>query len=170
MIRNKSYLFVLLPFLVSLIHAASKPNVLFIAVDDLNDYISPLDGHPGIQTPHFDRLAKRSVTFANAHCAAPACHPSRVAVMTGVHPVESGIYRNMFGAHGPRWRHESPVLKEAVVLSQHFRNNGYRALGGGKIFHTLQWTPGDSQNDPGAWDGYRGDPLDPISADWPRPR
>ena len=76
----------------------------------------------------------------------------------------------MFGAHGPRWRDESPVLKKAVVLSQHFRDHGYRAVGGGKIFHTLQWTPGDSQNDPDAWDAYRGDPLDPISADWPRPK
>jgi arylsulfatase A-like enzyme len=149
--------------------AASRPNVLFISIDDLNDYISPLDNHPGIRTPNFDRLAKRSVTFANAHCAAPACHPSRVAVMTGVHPIRSGIYRNMFGAHGPRWRHESKVLEKAVVLSQHFRDHGYRAVGGGKIFHTLQWTPGDSQNDPDAWDDYRGDPLDPISADWPRP-
>ena len=148
----------------------SRPNVLFIAIDDLNDYISPLDNHPGVLTPNFNRLAKRSVNFANAHCAAPACHPSRVAVMTGVHPVRSGIYRNMFGAHGPRWRHESPVLEKAVVLSQHFRDNGYRAVGGGKIFHTLQWTPGDSQNDPDAWDDYRGDPLDPISADWPRPK
>ncbi|MDF1823606.1 MAG: sulfatase [Verrucomicrobiales bacterium] len=146
-----------------------KPNVLFISIDDLNDYISPLDNHPGIQTPNFDRLAKRSVTFTNAHCAAPACHPSRVAVMTGVHPIASGIYRNLFGAHGPRWRHESPDLEEAVVLSQHFRNHGYRAVGGGKIFHTLQWTAGDSQNDPDAWDDYRGDPLDPISKDWPRP-
>jgi arylsulfatase A-like enzyme len=148
----------------------AKPNVLFIAIDDLNDYISPLDNHPGVKTPHFERLAKRSVTFANAHCAAPACHPSRVAVMTGVHPSRSGIYRNMFGAHGPRWRHESPLLEKAVVLSQHFRDHGYRAVGGGKIFHTLQWTPGDSQNDPAAWDAYRGDPLDPISADWPRPK
>jgi len=149
--------------------AQEKPNVLFIAIDDLNDYISPLDNHPGIQTPNFERLAKRSVNFANAHCAAPACHPSRVAVMTGVHPVTSGIYRNLFGSHGPRWRHESPVLKDAVVLSQHFRDHGYHAAGGGKIFHTLQWTPGDSQNDPDAWDTYRGDPLDPISQDWPRP-
>ncbi|MDF1788594.1 MAG: sulfatase [Verrucomicrobiales bacterium] len=149
--------------------AQSKPNVLFISIDDLNDYISPLDHHPGLQTPNFDRLAKRSVNFANAHCAAPACHPSRVAVMTGVHPTKSGIYRNLFGAHGPRWRHESKVLEEAVVLSQHFRDHGYRAVGGGKIFHTLQWTPGDSQNDANAWDAYRGDPLDPISADWPRP-
>ena len=130
----------------------SKPNVLFISVDDLNDYISPLNNHPGIKTHHFDRLSKRSVTFANAHCAATACHPSRVAVMTGVHPVRSGIYRNMFRAHGPRWRHESKVLEKAVVLSQHFRDNGYWAAGGGKIFHTLQWTPGDSQNDPDAWD------------------
>ncbi len=145
-----------------------RPNVLFISIDDLNDYISPLDNHPGVVTPNFERLAKRSVTFTNAHCAAPACHPSRVAVMTGVHPVKSGLYRNLFGAHGPRWRHESPVLEDAVVLSQHFRDHGYRAVGGGKIFHTLQWTPGDSQNDPDAWDEYRGDPLDPISADWPR--
>jgi arylsulfatase A-like enzyme len=149
--------------------AAPRPDVLFIAVDDLNDYISPLDAHPGVRTPNLERLARRGVTFANAHCAAPACHPSRVAVMTGVHPVRSGLYVNLFGAHGPRWRDESPVLRDAVVLSAHFRAHGYRAAGGGKIFHALQWTPGDSQNDPAAWDEYFRDPLDPISADWPRP-
>ena len=66
--------------------AERKPHILFVAIDDLNDYISPLDNHPGVKTPHFERLAKRSVNFANAHCAAPACHPSRVAIMTGVHP------------------------------------------------------------------------------------
>ena len=149
--------------------AAPRPDVLFIAVDDLNDYISPLDAHPGVRTPNLERLARRGVTFANAHCAAPACHPSRVAVMTGVHPVRSGLYVNLFGAHGPRWRDESPVLRDAVVLSAHFRAHGYRAAGGGKIFHALQWRPGDSQNDPAAWDEYFRDPLDPISADWPRP-
>lgn len=150
--------------------APTKPNILFIAIDDLNDYISPLDNHPGVKTPNFERLAKRSVNFANAHCAAPACHASRVAMLTGVHPTTSGIYTNLFGAHGPRWREESPVLKDAIVLSQHFRDHGYYAVGGGKIFHTLQWSPGDSQNDPDAWDEYRGDPLDPISKDWPRPK
>lgn len=146
-----------------------RPNILFIAVDDLNDYISPLENHPGVRSPNLANLASQSVTFTNAHCAAPACHPSRVAVMTGVHPYRSGIYRNLFGAHGPRWRDESPTLKDAVVISQHFRNHGYTAVGGGKLFHTLQWTPGDSQNDPTAWDDYRGDPLDPISSDWLRP-
>ena len=49
--------------------AARRPNVLFIAVDDLNDYISPLDNHPGVRTPNLERLARRSVNFANAHCA-----------------------------------------------------------------------------------------------------
>jgi arylsulfatase A-like enzyme len=169
-VKSKSFaLLFVIGLLCGSTQATARPNVLFISIDDLNDYISPLDNHPGVKTPNFDRLAKRSVTFANAHCAAPACHPSRVAVMTGVHPIRSGIYRNLFGAHGPRWRHESPILEKAVVLSQHFRDHGYRAVGGGKIFHTLQWTPGDSQNDPDAWDDYRGDPLDPISADWPRP-
>ena len=76
----------------------------------------------------------------------------------------------MFGAHGPRWRHESKMLENAVVLSQIFRDNGYEAVGGGKIFHSLQWTAGDSQNDPKAWDDYLIDPLDPISSIWPRPK
>ena len=48
----------------------AKPHVLFVSIDDMNDYISPLDNHPGIKTPNFDRLAKRSVTFANALCRA----------------------------------------------------------------------------------------------------
>ena len=156
-------------FLLAGLPVAGKPHVLFIAIDDLNDYISPLDNHPGIQTPNFERLANRSITFANAHCAAPVCHASRVAIMTGVHPARSGTYRNMFGARGPRWRHESKLLENAVVLSQHFRDHGYYAAGGGKIFHTLQWTPDDSQNDPEAWDEYRGDPNNPIAPDWPRP-
>ncbi len=160
----------ILPLVLVPLRATSRPNVLFIAIDDLNDYISPLDNHPGVQTPHFERLARRSVNFANAHCAAPVCHASRVAVMTGVHPTRSGIYRNMFGARGPRWRHESKLLEKATVLSQHFRDHGYRAVGGGKIFHTLQWTPHDSQNDPEAWDDYRGDPNNPIAPDWPRPK
>ena len=167
---RRGLLLILLLSCQATLTAAERPHVLFIAVDDLNDYISPLANHPGVKSPNFDRLAKRSVTFTNAHCAAPACHPSRVAVMTGVHPTRSGLYRNLFRAHGPRWRHESPMLKDAVVLSQHFRNHGYRAVGGGKLFHTLQWTPGDSQNDPDAWDDYRGDPLNPIAPDWPRPK
>ena len=70
-------------FLTQFAQAAAKPNVLFIAVDDLNDWIGCLGGHPQALTPNMDRLAKRGVLFTNAHCAAPACNPSRAAVFSG---------------------------------------------------------------------------------------
>lgn len=72
----------------------NKPNILFIAVDDLNDYVSLLENHPGIKTPNLDKFAKTSLTFANAYTAAPVCHPSRIAVLTGKNPVSTGIYEN----------------------------------------------------------------------------
>ena len=77
-------------FLATLAHAAAKPNVLFIAVDDLNDWIGCLGGHPQALTPNMDRLAKRGVLFTNAHCAAPACNPSRAAVFSGLMPARTG--------------------------------------------------------------------------------
>ncbi len=102
-----------------------KPNVLFIAIDDLNDWIGKLGGHPQTRTPNIDRLADRGVLFANAHCAAPACNPSRAALMTGIAPYQSGVYVN------PQpWK---PVLKDKVTLSQHFMQHGYSAIGSGKI-------------------------------------
>ena len=69
---------------------ANQPNVLFIAVDDLNDWVGCLGGHPQTKTPNIDRLAKSGVLFANAHCPAPACNPSRTAIFTGVPPYRSG--------------------------------------------------------------------------------
>ncbi|MHC4371894.1 MAG: sulfatase-like hydrolase/transferase, partial [Planctomycetota bacterium] len=71
-----------------------KPNVLFVAVDDLNDWIEPLGGHPQARTPNFNRLAEKGVVFTSAYCAAPACLPSRSALMSGKAPYESGIYEN----------------------------------------------------------------------------
>ncbi|HIA19017.1 MAG TPA: iduronate-2-sulfatase, partial [Planctomycetaceae bacterium] len=104
-----------------------RPNVLFIAVDDLNDWISCLGGHPDCKTPNIDRLAKRGVLFAQAHCAAPACNPSRAALMTGIRPSSSGVYLN------PQpWR---PAMPEVMTLPQLFMKHGYHVLGGGKIYH-----------------------------------
>ena len=103
----------------------AKPNVLFIAIDDLNDWTSCLGGHPGARTPNLDRLAGRGVLFTNAHCAAPLCNPSRAAPLTGRRPSSSGVYTN-----NQPFR-KSPVLKDAVTLPQHFMANGYRATGGG---------------------------------------
>ena len=109
--------------------AERKPNVLFIAIDDLNDWVGCLGGHPDVKTPHLDRLAARGVLFTKAYCAAPACNPSRAALMTGIRPSTSGVYLN------PQpWR-QSPVLKTAVTIPQHFMAHGYRALGSGKIYH-----------------------------------
>ena len=74
--------------------ASLKKNVLFIAVDDLNDWVNCMDGRAGVHTPNIDRLAKRGVLFTNAHCSAPSCNPSRVSIMTGVSPSTSGVYNN----------------------------------------------------------------------------
>src|SRR4051812_45228671 len=74
--------------------ADQRPNVLFIAIDDLNDWVHHLGGHPQGSTPNIDRLAKRGVTFARAHCAAPLCNPSRAALMSGLRPSATGVYRN----------------------------------------------------------------------------
>jgi len=60
---------------------APRPNVLFVIVDDLNDWVGFLGGHAQIRTPHMDRLAKRDIVFSNAHCAAPLCCPSRAAIL-----------------------------------------------------------------------------------------
>ena len=70
----------------------SKPNVLFIAVDDLNNWIGPIDNFSNVKTPNFDRLAKMGVTFTNAHVQAPLCGPSRASIMTGLRPSTTGIY------------------------------------------------------------------------------
>ena len=107
--------------------AEPRPNVLFIAIDDLNDWVGHLGGNPDVKTPHLDRLARRGVSFANAHCAAPACNPSRAALMSGLRPSTTGVYKN---SHN--W---VDTLADTTTLGEHFRGRGYRVIGGGKIFH-----------------------------------
>ena len=120
--------------------AADRPmNVLFIAIDDLNDWVSFLGGHPQTLTPNMDRLAKQSMVFENAQCAAPICAPSRAAIMSGTTPAESGVYENADGLR------ESPVLKDAVMLPRYFNNHGYTSMVRGKIFHGFD-------DDPQSWD------------------
>ncbi len=141
-------LFVL--FVAMLCPAADKPNVLFIAIDDLNDWIGALGGHPQSSTPNLDRLAARGTLFTNGHCAAPACNPSRAALMTGIRPSTSGVY------HNPQpWRKAMP---NAVTLSQHFMQHGYTAMGAGKIYH-------GRYPDPASWDVYFPSKEKPRPAD-----
>lgn len=126
--------------------ADARPNVLFLAIDDLNDWTGFLRGHPQASTPNLDRLASRGVVFDRAYCAAPACNPSRTALLTGIRPSTSGVYLN------PQpWRAAMP---DAVTLPQHFMAAGYEVLGGGKIFH-------GPFNDPASWHQYFDRPSDP---------
>ncbi|MEX2138557.1 MAG: sulfatase [Pirellulales bacterium] len=108
---------------------ASKPNVLFIAIDDQNDWIGALGGHPHAKTPHLDRLAKRGAVFLNAHCQAPLCNPSRTSVMLGLRPTTTGIY-----GLAP-WFRTVEKWRDRVTLAQHFKAHGYRTLTAGKIYH-----------------------------------
>ena len=70
----------------------NRPNILLIAIDDLNDWVGCLGGHPQAATPNIDRLAKDGTLFTNAHCQAPVCQPSRASLMTSTHPSSSGLY------------------------------------------------------------------------------
>jgi arylsulfatase A-like enzyme len=107
----------------------SKPNVLFIAIDDLNDWLACLGGHPDVKTPNFDRLSQKGVLFTNAYCSAPACNPSRASLLTGILPSTSGVYHN-----SQPWR-KSLALANSITLPQHFMAHGYHVIGAGKIFH-----------------------------------
>ena len=107
-----------------------KYNVLFIAIDDLNDYVSLLEDHPGIKTPNLDKFAKEAVTFTRAYTAAPVCNPSRAAVLTGLSPAITGLYDN------PDHFQNSEEAMAARLIPEHFKKNGYRTMWSGKLFHT----------------------------------
>lgn len=130
----------------------TKYNVLFIAVDDLNDYVSLLKDHPGIKTPNLDKFAKTAITFTNAYTAAPACNPSRSAILTGVKPTTTGLYENRDSFQ------KSEAAMASVLLPEHFIKNGYRTMWSGKLFHTGPPNvsrPGEARMN-AMWDDKRG--------------
>ncbi len=119
----------LLSSLISNAQQKKSYNVLFIAVDDLNDWVAAYGKHPGVKTPNIDRLAKQGMLFTKAYCSAPSCNPSRASLLTGIRPSTSGVYFN-----DQPWR---PVMPNAVTLPQCFTKNGYDVMGTGKIFHEV---------------------------------
>ncbi|WP_395090539.1 sulfatase [Armatimonas sp.] len=125
--------------LTSAAMAQSKPNVLFIAVDDLNAWVGHLGANPQAKTPNIDRLAKRGVTFTRAYCAAPVCNPSRAALMSGLRPGATGVYDN-----SEPWQ---PVISKDKTLTTQFLGAGYEVFGAGKIYHS-------SAHRPGEWSDY----------------
>ena len=106
-----------------------KPNVLLISIDDLNDWVGCLGGHPQAKTPNIDRLAGKGTLFANAHCQAPVCQPSRSSMMTSRYPSSTGLY-----FLSPDLR-QSVETKNALTMPERFHKEGYSIFGAGKIFH-----------------------------------
>ena len=148
---------------------AEKPNVLFIAVDDLKDWVSYMGGYEGkVETPNIDRLAAMGRPFFNAHCPSPKCVPSRCAILSGKRASSLGIYGN------GQWM--KPNYPDLISLPHYFKKNGYLTVGSGKItHHTAGFNP------PEQWDKYQEidweDPWDrstrqnyPFVRDIPRPK
>ena len=119
--------------------ANQRPNVVLIVCDDLNDYITDMDGHPQTRTPAIAKLAESGVAFRRAYSNNPVCAPSRSSFLTGVYPHTS---KNLFFN---KW-FENPVLKNTKTLMEHFRDNGYHVVGSGKLMHHLL---------PSVWSEYK---------------
>ena len=105
-----------------------RPNVLFVAIDDLNDWVGCMGGHPQAKTPNIDRLARRGTLFTNAHCPAPICGPCRASVMSGLRPSTTGIY----GQIKDKDIRRDNAATDAVYLSEYFQTAWVQDDGGGQ--------------------------------------
>lgn len=106
--------------------SASRPNILFVAVDDLRPEFGAY-GATYIKSPHLDRLARSGMTFNRAYCQQAVCSPSRTVVMTGTRPDTSKVW--------DLETHFRTAIPNVVTLGQHFKNHGYFVQGMGKIYH-----------------------------------
>ncbi len=127
--------------------AADRPNVLFIAVDDLRPELGCYSAKH-IKSPNIDRFADTGMLFERAYCQQAVCNPSRTSVMTGLRPDTTGIVTN----HA----HFRAKLPNVVTLPQHFKNHGYDARAIGKIYHGVfpdgtSKTTWDTMGDPPSW-------------------
>lgn len=138
---------------------AGKPNVLFIAIDDQNDWIGCLGGHPQVKTPHIDALAARGTLFTNAHCQAPLCNPSRSSLLTGLRPSSTGIYGLSPGIR------DVEQTKTHITLPQTFTQAGYHTFSCGKIYHDGSFKPKDRGAEFNEWvtTGGKGRPEKPFA-------
>ena len=119
---------VLPPALFAFNKTPEKQNILFIAMDDQNDWIKSFGGHPQAKTPNIDKLAARGIRFTNAHCAVPICGPSRAALFTGRQPWHTGIYTNDKESL-------NVVGRQFRTMPQQLRAEGYNTFGAGKVLH-----------------------------------
>lgn len=125
--------------------APTRPNVLFIISDDLNNMLGCY-GDPLAKTPNIDRLAARGVRFDRAYCSFPLCGPSRNALLTGLYPNSTGILAN-----AQIFRQTIPTQQS---MPQAFRNSGYFAARIGKLYHyNVPKSIGtNGHDDPASWE------------------
>jgi len=114
----------------SQIASGDRPSVLFLNIDDWNDWNSVLDGHPQAITSNLERFAARSVTFTRAICSSPVCFPSRTSIFSGLHPARTGAKSNW--NWGRPWRSYVP---DAITLPKFLSARGWKSVGIGKNFH-----------------------------------
>lgn len=135
-------LLITLCFCLSLFSAENKKSdIVFIIVDDLNDWVGVMGGHPQSKTPNIDSLASRGVLFTNAHCNAPQCGPSRTSFLTGLYPRSTGRYFNV-PKKMPFYK-DQPLKgitskkppKNPFDFHKHFLKQNYRVVSGGKVAH-----------------------------------
>ncbi|WP_144059695.1 sulfatase [Rhodopirellula sallentina] len=108
------------------VDAAEKPNILFIAVDDLRPELGCY-GSPIAVSPHLDALAKDGLLFNRAYCQQAICRPSRASLMTGARPETTGLFHNYVSLR--------ELQPDIVTLPQHLIAHGYETVYVGKIFH-----------------------------------
>ena len=110
----------------------TRPNFLFLAIDDLNDWIGVLGSNANVKTPNIDALAGRGTLFTNAHAQAPICSPSRASLMSGLHPHQTGLYGQVGDA---QLRGAIKAVSPTPFLTEYLKDNGYYTAGRGKLFH-----------------------------------
>jgi arylsulfatase A-like enzyme len=122
---------------------SDAPNVLFISIDDQNDWMGFLNARPGVSTPNCDALARESVNFTSTYAAAPMCIPSRTAMLFGQLPHETGVYDHSSSSH----EHLDAYRPSRPSLIDDFWGAGYDGFGCGKIFNgedRTRWTAFDT--------------------------
>ena len=151
-IRKQLVFFACLPACCHVADAGEKPNVILVTVDDLNDWIEPLRGHPNAKTPAINEFCKSAIVFRNAVCPAPVCGPSRSAFLSGFMPQHTGVYDNATNMR------DSPWVQKNSTMPEFFSRHGYYTLSTGKVFHSHR-TPNGEDYGHWAFENYYPDPL-----------
>ena len=126
MIRSLAFAFCVLIHCAAAFGADRRPNVLFIAVDDLRPQLGCY-GAKQMHTPNIDRLAAQGTVFERSYCMVPTCGASRASLMTGIRPA-----RNRFVTYFTWAQKDAPGIR---TLNTHFQKHGYHTISNGKIFH-----------------------------------